>query len=73
VDAASPKGKTIQTSNVPKSPARKLGILNGYTASEGEFPYTVYLEITKDDGNTGKCTGALFAPNFVLTAGNISG
>ncbi len=73
--SSSPKGSTIQTSNVSNSTTstKKLGIFNGDSSKLGEFPYAVYLLITNSVNQNSECTGVLFASNFVLTAGNIGG
>jgi hypothetical protein len=72
--SSSPKGSTIQTSNVSNktTSTKKLGIFNGKSAELGKFPYAVYLLTTKKV-NKGECTGVLYKSNFVLTAGNKKG
>jgi hypothetical protein len=69
--SSSPKGKTIQISNVSNktASAKKLGIFNGDKAPQGKFPYAVFLYKVDNTGAQSTCTGVLFAPNFVLTAG----
>jgi hypothetical protein len=73
--SSSPKGSTIQTSNVSNktTSAKKLGIFNGIKVESGEFPYAVYLVIIDNLNQDGKCTGVLYKSNFVLTAGNKKG
>ncbi len=70
--SSSPKGSTIQTSNVSNktTSAKKLGIFNGISAKPGEFPYAVYLVIIDNLKQVADCTGVLYKSNFVLTAGN---
>jgi hypothetical protein len=73
--SSSPKGSTIQTSNVSNktTSAKKLGIFNGDSAKPGEFPYAVYLLINNNENQNSECTGVLYKSNFVLTAGNKKG
>jgi len=43
-------------------------ITNGAVATAGSHPYAVFLRMAKQNGETHVCSGALIAPDLVLTA-----
>jgi secreted trypsin-like serine protease len=42
-------------------------ILGGRPMKNGFFPWVVSVEVAFD-GNTGRCTGTILSPNYILTA-----
>lgn len=62
-----PEKKETQEDFFPPTESRDGRIANGYSASDGMFPWVARLFITVAS-KTSLCTGSLISSNYVITA-----
>lgn len=49
---------------------RNSRLINANNATDGQFPFSARLSLSRTDGRVTRCSGSIISTNFVLSAGN---